>query len=97
MQSGLHSCLICMSDFEWRLISLVFTTSLFLMGEIKASKKKHHVAKCPVVLSVLLAKCSDEDAEGFCFQVLFYISHTLTGISADILILLGNRKNDASS
>lgn len=76
--------------------SIVFTTFLLLMGEIKASKQKHHIAKCPVVLSVLLAKCSDEDAEGFCFQVLFCITQTVTGISADILIPLGNRKKDAS-
>lgn len=76
--------------------SVVFTTFLLLMGEIKASKQKHHITQCPVVLSVLLAKCSDEDAEGFFFQVLFCMPQTVTGISADVLILLENRKKDTS-
>lgn len=31
--------------------SIVFTTFLLLMSEIKASKKKHHIVKWPVVLS----------------------------------------------
>lgn len=76
--------------------SIVFTSFLLLMGEIKASKQKHAIVKCPVVLTVLLAKCSDGDAEGFCFQVLVCVPQTVTGISADILILLENRKKDAS-
>lgn len=65
------------------------------MGEVKASKQKHHIDKCPVVLIVLLANCSDAGAEGFCFQVLFCIPQTVTGIAA-ILIPLERRKEDAS-
>lgn len=88
--------------------SIVFTTFLLLMGETEARKQKHHSVKFSVVLSVLLPECSDGefsvvlsillpecsdgDAEGFCFQVLFCIPQTVTGIFADILILLENRK-----
>lgn len=72
--------------------SIVFTTFLLLMGEIEARKQKHHSVKFSVVLSVLLPECSDGDAEGFCFQVLFCIPQTVTGIFAGVLILLENRK-----
>lgn len=66
------------------------------MGEIKASKQKHPTVKCPVVLRVLLAECSEGDAEGISFQVLFCIPQTVTAIFADILILLENRKKGVS-
>lgn len=76
--------------------SIDFTTFLLLMGEIRAKKQKHHSVKCPVVLTVLLAKCLDGDDEGFCFQVLVCIPQSVTGISAAIFILLENRRKDAS-
>lgn len=66
------------------------------MGEVNASKQKHHIVKRPVVLTTLLANCSDADAEGFYFQVLFCIPQTVTGVSADILILLEYRKKGDS-
>lgn len=72
--------------------SIVFITFSLRMGEIEASKQKHHIVKCSVVLGVFLAKCSDGNAEGCCFQLLFCIPQTVTVIFADILILLENRK-----
>lgn len=60
--------------------SIVFTVFLLVLGKIQASKQKHHIVKCSVVLSALLAEWSDGDAEGCCFQVLFHILQTMTDI-----------------
>lgn len=60
--------------------SVLFTAFLLVLGKTQASKQKHHILKCSVVLSVLLAECSDGDAEGCCFQVLIGIPQTVTDI-----------------
>lgn len=57
--------------------SVIFAAFLLVLGKIQASKQKHPIVKCSMVLRALLAECSDGGAGGCCFQVRLCIPQTL--------------------